>query len=71
MWLFRHRVNIYFIFSGAESFKLVMDKFVTTASQWRLLAELEPKDGVETFKSPQFSDRDYVFVYEILMKAWP
>jgi agmatine/peptidylarginine deiminase len=48
-----------------------MNYFKQAAAKWRMFVLFEPKDGVETFISPKFSDKDYQFIADILRKSWP
>jgi len=41
------------------------------AGKWRMFVLFEPKDGVETFINPKFSESDYRFISEILKREWP
>ena len=48
-----------------------MNMFKIMAGKWRMFAIFEPKDGVETFISPKFSESDYRFISDILKREWP
>lgn len=36
-----------------------------------MMAQFEPKDGVETFISPKYSEAEFSFISEILKRNWP
>lgn len=57
--------------SGTAKFKSIMDKFKLSQVQWSLLANLEPKDSVQTFVNPKYSAKDFTFIKEVLKKQWP
>lgn len=59
------------LFSGQKKFKTPMNYFRVVASKWKMLTLFQPKDGIETFVSPKFSEGDYQFIGEILKKKWP
>lgn len=48
-----------------------MNLFRIMAGKWRMFVLFEPKDGVETFINPKFSESDYRFISEILKREWP
>jgi hypothetical protein len=54
-----------------KKFKTPMNFFKIIAGKWRMLVLFEPKDGVETFINPRFSEGDFQFISEILKKQWP
>lgn len=59
------------IFSGKGRFKSVMDLFKLKTAQWKLLAQVEPKDSVSNFYGPKFDESDYRFIFAILKENWP
>ena len=48
-----------------------MNHFKIQAGKWRMMAQFEPKDGVETFISPKYSEAEFSFISEILKRNWP
>jgi hypothetical protein len=48
-----------------------MNYFKICAAKWKMLTLFEPKDGIETFVSPKFTEGEYQFIGELLKKKWP
>jgi hypothetical protein len=36
-----------------------------------MMANLEPKDKIESFICPKFSPGDYIFMKKLLAESWP
>lgn len=48
-----------------------MNYFKIVAGKWKMLTLFEPKDGIETFVSPKFSEAEYAFIGEMIKRSWP
>lgn len=48
-----------------------MNIFKIHAGKWRLLTLLESKDSIENFTSPDYNEKDFKFIGQILSKSWP